>query len=297
MKTTRQEKLADHLTEIDEDLLNTAYEIDDAEKLADYTRRKSSPFYKTPLFRRLTALAACLAITLTAVLTLPDFSPAQPTDNGATVTPTPEEEKIVLPPVRVGTKGHMNGSLSADVGTIEKIYSKTEAVARIRIGNWLDETEFYSYFEVEVVELYSGTLPKNFILQQFASSKVTISGFPVFTYGTEFILFLKTETRAPEEGCSYPDDNTYTIWGGHPAIFEVIETDSGDSYFVDRFHLIEKSEWTAKNYINHATIASTVKNALYQRDAEGQQYSAAYSGVYRVTDWVDYLEMLQNGGK
>lgn len=299
MKFTRQEKLADHLTEIDEDLLHNAYEIDDAQKLADYARSRTVRPRKTLLFRRMAALAACLVLTVTATVALPAaFSDESTTD--AVVSPAPdtdpESNQIVLPPVRVGTEGAMSGLLSADVETIELIYPKAEAIARIRIGNWLDETKFYSYFEAEVVELYSGTLPDSFILKQFASSRFTILGYPVFTHGTEFILFLVSEASTPEEGCQYPNDNTYAIWGGHPSVFEVIETSSGESYFVDRFHLIDKSEWIVTNHIENSSIVTNVSSALHNRDAAGQEYSANYSGIYSVSDFTNYLETMKNEG-
>ncbi|MBR2131837.1 MAG: hypothetical protein IJ955_04725, partial [Oscillospiraceae bacterium] len=104
MKTTRTEKLADHLTELDGDLLSTAYEIDDAEKLKQYTRPKYQ--IKPHLVRKLTAIAACLTLIIATAFTLPAVLPEKQTQpSGTTSTTATSDANIILPPVRVGTQG------------------------------------------------------------------------------------------------------------------------------------------------------------------------------------------------
>ena len=59
MNRTPEEKLFDHLSEIDPALLDEAMELDSAEKL-----QKTVPFTQKPAFRWTAAVAACLAILL-----------------------------------------------------------------------------------------------------------------------------------------------------------------------------------------------------------------------------------------
>ena len=294
MKITRQEKLADHLTELDENLLHSAYEIDDAEKLADYTKSKRTHAPKLPVFRRMAVLAACLMLTVATVFALPlAFSREEATTTPAVTTPAPEGDKIVLPPVRVGQKGKHQGILSSDYSTVDQLYAYSDAIAHIRVGNWLEESEYYTYFEAEVVELYHGTLPDHFILEQFASSGFTILGCPVFTYGNEYILFLKKDTDGPEDGCHYPDNNTYRSSGGHPSILELAADSEGKQYFVDRFHFIETSRLSFGNYYKDTSVATSISSALRKRDLVGQKLSKTYEKIYAVDDLVDYIDTLK----
>lgn len=66
MKMTRQEKLAERLTEIDDDMLRTAYEIDDAEKLSAYTKSTCASTRKKPRLHKIALLAASLLLMITA---------------------------------------------------------------------------------------------------------------------------------------------------------------------------------------------------------------------------------------
>ena len=77
MRNSRNENLSEHLLNIDEEILGRAYEIDDAEKLRQYTKLKTQkngkPFCLTPMFRRVVAMAACFAIILTVALLSPNL--------------------------------------------------------------------------------------------------------------------------------------------------------------------------------------------------------------------------------
>lgn len=62
MKESRSEKLSEYLSRADDEILHRAYEIDDAEKMKQYIRKKSKkPFYKTAGFRTV-SVAACLLL-------------------------------------------------------------------------------------------------------------------------------------------------------------------------------------------------------------------------------------------
>lgn len=290
MKITRQEKLADHLTELDEDLLNTAYEIDDAEKLADYTRSRTPHTPKLPLFRKIAVLAACFALTLTAIVTLPfAFPTEQPT------TPAPENQ-IVLPPVRVGTEGYSQASFHERVSTIENLCEFVDAIAIIRIGNWLGEDSTTTFYDAEVLSLIAGTIPEHFTLLQSGNSKFTLKFYPLYAYGDEILVFLQKSTHQPEEGCAYPNDNSYWVAGCHTTSLDVVTDEDGNSYIIDRFSLINRSSIELSNLKSNPTVYNTAHRIMYERDGVVSQYKMEYSNIYSLSELVSKLPPLTKGG-
>ena len=75
MKNSRNEKFSEHLLKVDEEILTNAYEIDDAEKLRQYIKAKNAktkkPFYMTPVFRRVTTIAACFVLIVGVIFSIP----------------------------------------------------------------------------------------------------------------------------------------------------------------------------------------------------------------------------------
>lgn len=87
MRNSRNEILSEHLLHVAEDILSNAYEIDDGEKLRNYTKTKNAklrkPFFVTPVFRAAVVAAACLALLIGAFAVLsPSTDPGvgKPTD-------------------------------------------------------------------------------------------------------------------------------------------------------------------------------------------------------------------------
>ncbi len=74
-ENTRNEKLSEWLSKVDDDLLNEAYSVDTADKLKKRIEsekiRSKTPLVQRPAFRGAIAVAACLALTVGAVLTVP----------------------------------------------------------------------------------------------------------------------------------------------------------------------------------------------------------------------------------
>lgn len=64
MKESRNEKLSEHLLHIDEELLISAYDVDDAEKLAEYAKKNSRRRMVTSPLIRVAAIAAAFALLL-----------------------------------------------------------------------------------------------------------------------------------------------------------------------------------------------------------------------------------------
>ncbi len=75
MKNSRNERMSEHLLNVDEEILTNAYDIDDAEKLRQYIKAKNAktkkPFYMTPAFRRVSAIAACFVLIIGVMFSVP----------------------------------------------------------------------------------------------------------------------------------------------------------------------------------------------------------------------------------
>ena len=75
MKNSRNERLSEHLLNVDEEILTNAYEIDDAEKLRQYIKTMNAtakkPFYMTPMLRRVAAIAACFVLIIGVMFSIP----------------------------------------------------------------------------------------------------------------------------------------------------------------------------------------------------------------------------------
>lgn len=139
-----------------------------------------------------------------------------------------EKEAIVLPPARnVPYPGLVD---YADVN-FEAVYAQAEAIARIKVGNWLGEDtgdNNHTFFEAAVLECYTGSMPETFTLIQTGSSHGK-DGRPIFTYGNEMLLFL---VKAPAEYTSYED--AYYNEGSFFSVFDVSYDNDGERYFVVR---------------------------------------------------------------
>ena len=73
MKKIRSEKLHDHLLNVNEDILENAYNIDDAEKLKSYTQQKNAKLKRKHAFAKYALIAACLALIVAALILVPAF--------------------------------------------------------------------------------------------------------------------------------------------------------------------------------------------------------------------------------
>lgn len=74
MKNSRNERLSEHLLNVDDEIVANAYEIDDAEKLRRYCKKKNAktkkPLYMTPAFRRAATIAACFVLIVGVMLSI-----------------------------------------------------------------------------------------------------------------------------------------------------------------------------------------------------------------------------------
>ncbi len=77
MKDSRNEKLSEHLLNVDENILDNAYKVDDAEKLKQYMKEKNARtkpvFGRAAVLKRITAIAACFVLVFGAVFSVGAF--------------------------------------------------------------------------------------------------------------------------------------------------------------------------------------------------------------------------------
>ncbi|MBQ7365435.1 MAG: hypothetical protein IJW46_07535 [Clostridia bacterium] len=104
MKKPRNETLAEHLLNVDEDIMANAYEIDDAEKLRQFTKTKSArtkkTWYRSPAFQRIAVAAASFVLIIGIILSIP----ARPDRGNGAVTdeanPDPNYGEVIPPEIK-----------------------------------------------------------------------------------------------------------------------------------------------------------------------------------------------------
>ncbi len=146
------------------------------------------------------------------------------------------EEEPILPPVREGKSRIQPSSLFF---SIEDIEEKAEAMVRLKVKNWLGESEKRTFYEAEVVEVYKGEVPESIILTQLGSSKATYQDFPLFTYGNEFIVFIGKfskdnigEVELNIDPSEFDFDNVYYVHYRQRYIMNVATLDNGREYII-----------------------------------------------------------------
>lgn len=137
--------------------------------------------------------------------------------------------------------------------SLETLTKEADAVAWIRIGNWLGESETLGVttFSAEVKEQIKGDLGgkgSKITVVQDGTSKCTVENYPIFTGGNDVILFLK---RAEEE-IQNSVGKVYRIIDGSRSVFytTLITKDS------ERFATALNNEWLTRMPDDIPNIAS-----------------------------------------
>ena len=87
--------------------------------------------------------------------------------------------------------------------------------------------ERYNFlFDADVQESYKGDLPRHFTLVQGGCSEATSPDYPLFTSGTELLVFLRDYDGSGEKYHPITDYNT---------VLYVVYDEAGDRYFLDSF--------------------------------------------------------------
>ncbi len=145
---------------------------------------------------------------------------------GCTGPHEPEHEPV-LPPARVGSS-----SMKAQIPyfDLERACGEADLIAHIRVCDWLGERNVeyemeLTYFSASIIESFKGQKEGNFVLCQDGNSKLTLGGYPLFTYGDELLLFLKRGSN--------PDyDEMYYVVGSYGTVMYGLGDDNGDCYFM-----------------------------------------------------------------
>lgn len=196
------------------------------------------------------AAAACLCVVLAS----------------AALWKTTAGKAPVLPPTRTGASS-ASGSLARKY-TFETAFADADAVACIRVGDWLGEnTEILStYYEATVLECFKGDLSGTFTLIQDGCSVSTLKGYPLFTSGNEMLVFLKEATESDKEATGLDYDDLYWIIGSFTTLMDLVSDEDGNRYFGDRCGVLSETLHDLPNYAKNAAIAQSVFSCMSAAD-------------------------------
>ncbi len=171
--------------------------------------------HQKPGYYRWVAIAACLVLVVGLCVGM------------VGVTHGGQQEEVVLPPVRYNDAGLFASTYGF---SIEEALELADAVAWVRIGNWLGEANDKinrSFFAVEVVQCFKGEISNEFVLCQLGSSAGTFMHFPLPTHGNEFLLFL---VKTPDWMSTDAYEITYHNIGMYETWMDVVKDEAGNAY-------------------------------------------------------------------
>ena len=198
-----------------------------------------------------------------------------------------------MPPSRVGTDGECRISLAKDY-SFEDAYFESDIVARVKVGNWLGDTggcediSDLTYFEVTNVKCFKGNVSDTFVLIQDGSSKVTVRGYPLFTYGDELLIFAKI-SEAPDN----PDipywGNSYWIIGSYTTFLDVAYDEDGNAFYICRYDGSFGKTVGVDRYNEDYKLALSLREELTSRD-----YIFTDKTLYHIFLATDVEQLLTN---
>lgn len=189
--------------------------------------------------------------------------------------------EAVLPPTRVTD----NDVLARyEYFTFDKTMSEASVIARIRVGDWIGETKWQTFFEAEVLECLKGEAPEKITLLQDGSSEGTIRGYPLLASGNELLVFLNEATDLPEY------DSPYWIAGAHMTLMFVSYDADGNRYYMGTRDSVAGSMGIEKSYSKDLDKFNELFKALCEIDPfiEGH-----YSFPYTFAE-ADVIAAIQN---
>ncbi len=199
------------------------------------------------------AIAACLVLVVS--LCIGYMGGLNPQIQGTEPQLNAPEKEIVLPPVRKNEVGLFASSYGF---SIEEALELADAVAWVRVGNWLGEANDIinrSFFEVEVVQCFKGEISNEFVLCHLGSSAGTFTNLPLPTYGNEFLLFLD-ETPSWMNTDAY--EITYYNIGMYDTWMDVVKDEAGNVYVSAVMSIFGESitalAQDAKNLVNDVQL-------------------------------------------
>lgn len=199
------------------------------------------------------------------------------------------DDSVVLPPSRVG-KNIGSASLEKSY-TFETAFAEADAVARIKVGNWLNEdNEIHStYFDATVLQCFKGDMPERFVLKQDGSSELTMEGYPLFTYGEELLVFLN-------DGSDADNKALYWIIGAFTTVMDVYYDAEGTRYYTDSRGILGETMDISTNYARINNTASEIFAAAASAnplivDVANEWISHSY--IFSEADMISFINSLQ----
>lgn len=251
--------------------------------------------------------AVCALMLVGVALFIPhlfnDNKPATTTEVTTTVPQDLPYEIVdgkVVPISPTGQKIGHRGSMGKNCNTLYA-YQFCDAVARVRIGNWLNEDGFSTRFEAEVLEIYKGVLPAQFVIQQDGNSKSTIGGYPLFYYGEEYLVFLKLVKPEDVENFEVPPEKqdeyyvideypgiTYWIVGSFATVFDYATDENGNIYIADRENYVSQCGLELTDYMEDEILAPVLKDQL--PSVMGAGYKSKLKHLFLLDEVIAQLE-------
>lgn len=229
----------------------------------------------------------CLCLIISLVMLLSIAGCAAPSVEAPT---QPTEKAPVLPPTRLGEFG-MTVSLVRSY-TFETAMEASDAVARIRIGDWLGETRSQTQYEAEVLECFKGELPKTFVLSQFGNSKKTVVSpvYPLFTSGNELFIFLSKVPDDVFEDQNIDYDEIYWSTGTFQTVLDVSYDENGNRYYADWWGDLGKSTGIPTLYKENRELFKQVYNYAMEDDPIRAEIQRSYPYVFAEEDVIALIE-------
>lgn len=189
----------------------------------------------------------------------------------------------ILPPSRVGSSG-IQASFENEY-TMASALSEADVVARIEVGNWIaEDAELQkTYYEATVLQCFKGSIPTSFTLLQDGCSTGTLKGYPLFTSGNEFLVFLDEAT-----GIDY--DSPYWIIGSFMTILDVSYDNSGNRFYADRYGILGETIDIATNYALQEDTFTEVYARSVAADPIVQEMQYSYPFIFAESDLTPLLE-------
>lgn len=194
---------------------------------------------------------------------------------------------VVLPPTRIGRS--LEQATFGNKYTFASAFSEADVVARIEVGNWINEDTNIgsSYYEASVLQCFKGDIPQNFTLIQDGCSSGTLKSYPLFTSGNEILVFLN-EANVTDVVLDY--DSPYWIIGAYTTLFDVVYDDSGNRYYSDRYGILGETIHISTNYALQDEIFTEIYSNSVRIDSIVEEMQYSYPYVFSENDLTTLLE-------
>ena len=196
-------------------------------------------------------------------------------------------DPVVLPPTRIGASGCK--VIRVKDYTFKSAWEEADVVARVEVGNWIaEDTEIIkTYYEAKVLQCFKGSIPENITLYQEGCSAFTMKGYPLFTSGNEFLVFLMEATATT---CY---EAPFWIMGSFTTILDVSYDENGNRYYADSRGFLGKSIDIAFNYAYDTAVSAEVMATAVAKDPIVSERLLPYHYIFSEEDFLALAESQQ----